>query len=361
SWPGAPATTAASTCCSATATRCTTSTPTKAARGGCSRASTACPTPGWTPPGPRSCGPPPASPLPSTTRSRSACWPCSATAASRRGRCCRTPAWGSTGRCCWPPCSSSAPVTAPAPAAPCCCTPTAACAWWKDASTATASRTARSTCASRRRAEPLVPPAAEAAHRQVAVRPHRAAGHQRLEDRLDEAVGRGTQGTLAVGAEVGQPALLVPDRHRRAGRQTLAAGQAGQRLQGLQVVRQAPLAAGPAHGVELHAAAGTGPHQLAKVLLVADVARAGRVPEVHQADRAGPGQLRRQAQLVAHEQLGALLERADVARLEPPEGGQHGAQPEGGDETGEQFLAADGHGRKAGGRKPLACHAAPDS
>jgi len=67
------------------------------------------------------------------------------------------------------------------------------------------------------------------------------------------------------------------------------------------------------------------------VLLVADVARAGRVPEVHHADRARAGQLGGELQLAAVEQRGLVVERAQVARLEGgvdlPKGG--GAEQQG--------------------------------
>lgn len=96
--------------------------------------------------------------------------------------------------------------------------------------------------------------------------------------------------------------------------------------------------------MELHALAGEAFDQLAEVLLVADVAGAGRVPEMHQADRPRPGQLGRQAQAVAGEQGGLLAERADVADLEPPVGGEQAAGPEQADQADEERLAAGSHG-----------------
>lgn len=56
-------------------------------------------------------------------------------------------------------------------------------------------------------------------------------------------------------------------------------------------------------------------YQVAQVLLVADIARARRVPEMHHPDRAGAGQLGRQLQLAAVEQRGLVVERAQVAGL----------------------------------------------
>ncbi|MNJ64757.1 hypothetical protein D3C77_607300 [compost metagenome] len=51
-------------------------------------------------------------------------------------------------------------------------------------------------------------------------------------------------------------------------------------------------------------------------MLVADVARAGRVPEVHQANRPRPGEGGRQLQAVAGKQRGVVIEGAQVTALE---------------------------------------------
>jgi hypothetical protein len=56
--------------------------------------------------------------------------------------------------------------------------------------------------------------------------------------------------------------------------------------------------------------------QVAQVLLIADIARARRVPEMHHTNRAGAGQFGRELQLAAVEQRGLVVERAQVAGLE---------------------------------------------
>ncbi len=111
-------------------------------------------------------------------------------------------------------------------------------------------------------------------------------------------------------------------------------------------MRQATLAAGLAHLVEVHGLTGEALQQLLQVLLVADVARAARVPEMHEAHRPRALQRGGQAQGVAGEEFGALaLEGAQVARLEPPERGEHGGAPEQGDQGGDQVFATCAHGR----------------
>ncbi|MNY27640.1 hypothetical protein D3C86_1615540 [compost metagenome] len=51
------------------------------------------------------------------------------------------------------------------------------------------------------------------------------------------------------------------------------------------------VATGFLHGIEFHAMGNVALDQFGQVLLIADIARTGRVPEVHQADgaRAGDG------------------------------------------------------------------------
>ncbi|MNN08918.1 hypothetical protein D3C81_1217860 [compost metagenome] len=76
------------------------------------------------------------------------------------------------------------------------------------------------------------------------------------------------------------------------------------------------MAAGFLQHMEADAVACEVADQVRQVLLIADIARAGRVPEVHHTDRAGAGQLEGQAQLAAVEQGGLVVERAQVAGLE---------------------------------------------
>ncbi|MCY1403761.1 hypothetical protein D9M71_189520 [compost metagenome] len=71
------------------------------------------------------------------------------------------------------------------------------------------------------------------------------------------------------------------------------------------------------HGIEGHAVRGEVFDQLAQMLLVANVAGAGRVPEMHQADRARPGEFGRQAEPVTGKQRSLVVERAHVTPLEP--------------------------------------------
>ncbi|MCY1453929.1 hypothetical protein D9M71_709550 [compost metagenome] len=96
------------------------------------------------------------------------------------------------------------------------------------------------------------------------------------------------------------------------------------------------MAVGLLQYVEGHALAGELAEQFGQVLLVADVARAGRVPEMHQADRAGAGDGVRQLQAIAGKQRRLVVEGTQVATLEavvrPPQA--RGAQC--GDKQAEQ-------------------------
>ena len=58
-------------------------------------------------------------------------------------------------------------------------------------------------------------------------------------------------------------------------------------------------------------------HELAQVFLIADVAGAGRVPEMHDPDTARSGQRWRQAQNIAGKQRRLITERTDVSALKP--------------------------------------------
>ncbi|MNC36287.1 hypothetical protein D3C75_848010 [compost metagenome] len=133
---------------------------------------------------------------------------------------------------------------------------------------------------------------------------------QRQQYRFDKTVARVTGRPLAVRTEVGQLALTIPDRYARAGRQVFGTGQFSQWLEGAERTWQLSTAAGLLYYIERHPLWSEMLDQFRQVLLVADVARAGRVPEVHQADRPGPGDLGRQLQPVAGEQCGLVIERA---------------------------------------------------
>ncbi|MNT72002.1 hypothetical protein D3C72_2105600 [compost metagenome] len=98
------------------------------------------------------------------------------------------------------------------------------------------------------------------------------------------------------------------------------------------------LATGFLHRVEGHALGGEALDQLGQVLLVASVAGAGRVPEVHQADRPLTGEVLRQAQVLAGEDRGPVVEGADVARFVPAQGQQDGADAGQEEEAGQQGL-----------------------
>lgn len=114
-----------------------------------------------------------------------------------------------------------------------------------------------------------------------------APGLEGLQDRLDEAVAGIAREPLAVGPEIRKFAASIPDSDGRRGRYLLGTGQGVEGFHFAQVVGQLAVAAGLLQGVELYALGRVVLDQLAQVLLVADIARAGRVPEVHQADRAG--------------------------------------------------------------------------
>ncbi len=74
------------------------------------------------------------------------------------------------------------------------------------------------------------------------------------------------------------------------------------------------------HRVETNTLWAEALNKLGKVLLVADIAWAGRVPEMYQADRAWTRKLIRQVQQLAVEQRGLLTEAAQVTCFVPPVG-----------------------------------------
>src|SRR5690606_27528284 len=83
--------------------------------------------------------------------------------------------------------------------------------------------------------------------------------------------------------------------------------------------------------------------QLGQVLVVADFARAGRIPEVHQPHRPRAGRRGRQAEWLAAEQGRGAGGGTPVAPLVPPEGPDHQQDPDRGEQVGEQGLAREGH------------------
>ena len=162
---------------------------------------------------------------------------------------------------------------------------------------------------------------------------------QCLQNRLNEAVAGVTSQAFTVGAEVGEFAAAVPDGDRRAGGDLGGAGEDVEGFQAAEGAGQLALAAGFLHGEELHALWAVEFEQFGKVLLVADVARAGLVPEVHDADRAGTGEVVGQAQRIAGKYRGVLAEGAQVAALEPVVGRPQQAGADQRDQGGKQCRA----------------------
>ncbi|MNT69915.1 hypothetical protein D3C72_2082620 [compost metagenome] len=72
------------------------------------------------------------------------------------------------------------------------------------------------------------------------------------------------------------------------------------------------------------------------MLLVADVARAGRVPKVHETDGARTGQVVGQAQRIAGEHGRVLAECPQIAPLKPIVGGPQHCGAHEGKQAGEQ-------------------------
>ncbi|MNI38193.1 hypothetical protein D3C73_923250 [compost metagenome] len=90
------------------------------------------------------------------------------------------------------------------------------------------------------------------------------------------------------------------------------------------------------HGIKLHALGLIEFNQFAEVLLVADVARAGWVPEVHESDGAGAGEVVGQAQRITGEHRRMLAECPQVAPLKPVVGGPQHCGAHEGKQAGEQ-------------------------
>ena len=190
-------------------------------------------------------------------------------------------------------------------------------------------------------------PRAITPHRQGINGIHRTILAQRLQNRFDEAVAGVAGQAFAVGAEVGEFAAAVPDGDGRAGGDLGGAGEDVEGFQATEGVGQLALAAGFLHGEELHALGAVVFEQFGEVLLVADVARAGRVPEVHDADRAGAGEVVGQAQRIAGKYGGVLAEGAQVAALEPVVGRPQHAGADQCDQGGKQCRAGVGAHVKA--------------
>ena len=167
----------------------------------------------------------------------------------------------------------------------------------------------------------------------------RSTAAQRFENRLDEAVARVAGQAFAVGAEVRQFAAAIPDRHGRAGGNLAGAGECREGFQVAQRGRQPTLAAGFLDRIKLDPLRHIFIDQLGKVLLVADVARARRVPEMHQAYRARAGQIGRQAQRVAGKHRGVLAESPQETALEPVVGHPQDDGASEGEQAGEQGRA----------------------
>ena len=103
-----------------------------------------------------------------------------------------------------------------------------------------------------------------------------------------------------------------------------------------QVLGQLAVAAGFLQGIELHPLGRVLLDQLAQVLLVTDIARARRVPEVHQANRARAAESGGQLQRIAGKYRGVFAEGAQVAALEPVIGRPQHPGADNQDQAGEQ-------------------------
>lgn len=96
------------------------------------------------------------------------------------------------------------------------------------------------------------------------------------------------------------------------------------------------MAAGLLHREEFHALGAELFDHLGQVLLVADVAWAGRVPEVHQTDVAGASEVGGQAQRVAGKHRRVFAESPQVAALKPVVCGPQHAGANDGEQAGKQ-------------------------
>ena len=179
-------------------------------------------------------------------------------------------------------------------------------------------------------------PRAVATHRQRMSRIDRAIITQRLQDRFDKTVAGVARQAFAVRAEVRQFAAAVPDRHGRARGNLFGAGQHRDGFEIAEGGGQLAVAAGLLHREEFHAPGAELFDHLGQVLLVADVAWAGGIPEVHQTDIAGAGEVVGQAQRVAGEHRGVFAESPQVAALKPVVRGPQHAGTHDGEQAGKQ-------------------------
>ena len=146
---------------------------------------------------------------------------------------------------------------------------------------------------------------------------HWTAFIERLQDGLDKAVAGVTGQAFAVRAEVRQFAAAIPDRHGRAGGDLLGTGQDVDGFEAAQGARQLAMATGLLHGIEFHAMGCIALDQFDQVLLIADIARTGRVPEMHQTDGARACEVIGKAQRITRKHRRVLAERPQVTPLEP--------------------------------------------
>jgi len=179
-------------------------------------------------------------------------------------------------------------------------------------------------------------PRAVATNRQRMSRIDRAIITQRLQDRFDKTVAGVARQAFAVRAEVRQSAAAVPDRHGRAGGNLFGAGQHRDGFKIAQGGGQLAVAAGLLHRKEFHAPGAELFDHLGQVLLVADVAWAGGIPEVHQTDIAGAGEVVGQAQRVTGKYRSVFAERPQVAALKPVVCGPQHAGTHDGEQAGKQ-------------------------
>ena len=116
----------------------------------------------------------------------------------------------------------------------------------------------------------------------------RAALAQGLQNRFDKAVARVAGSPFTVRPDVSQFTAAVPDRDGRTGAQMFCAVDIGQRFEGTQADGQLAVCAGSLNGIKLDTLWRVVGDQLTQVLVVAHIARATRVPEVHDANGARP-------------------------------------------------------------------------
>lgn len=179
----------------------------------------------------------------------------------------------------------------------------------------------------------MLKPRAVTTHRHRMGRAHGSVSHERLQNRLHEAVLRVADQPFAVRPEIGQSALAVPDGDGWARRDSIRARHTAKGFDRAQAGRQPSLRARLLYGVEIDAAVGGKPgHQFAQMFLIADVAGAGRVPEMHDPNAPWAGHVFGQTQTVSGKKNGSVTERPDVSALKPPESQPKGRCTQDGDQ-----------------------------